>query len=69
MGSPNFPFYFVPLLITLEKAHHSLIPRHSPPLSGEREVHVGAWERVGVPFSDVTKFRAKSISGKGTPGY
>ena len=51
----------------------SLFPRRSPPLSGEREGHVRAWERVGVPagvsFGDVTKFRAKSISGKGTPGY
>ena len=56
----------------------SLVPRRSPPLSGEREGHVRAWERVGVPagershavsFGDVTKFRAKSISGKGTPGY
>ena len=46
----------------------SLVPRRSPPLSGEREVHVRAWERVGV-FGDVTKFRAKSITGKGTPGY
>ena len=41
----------------------SLVPRRSPPLSGERDVH------VRVLFGDVTKFRAKSISGKGTPGY
>ena len=38
-------------------------------LSSEREVPARAWERVCVSFGDVTKFRAKSISGKGTPGY
>ena len=27
----------------------SLVPRRSPPLTGEREIHVRAWERVGVP--------------------
>ena len=59
-------------LVHIYLASTSLVPRRSPPLSGEREVHVRAWERVGVrsvSFGDVTKFRAKSISGKGTSGY
>ena len=30
----------------------SLVPRRSPPLSGEREGHVRAWERVGVPAGE-----------------
>ena len=47
----------------------SLVPRRCPPLSGEREAYVRAWERVGVPvsFGDVKTFGAKSISGN-SPG-
>ena len=55
---------------------YSLVPRRSLFLSSERDVHVRAWEQVCVPassrsvsFGDVKKFRAKSVSRKGTPGY
>lgn len=44
-------------LITL--CFESLVHRCSPPLSGELEARVMAWERVGVlavSFGDVTKF-------------
>ena len=68
----SFVFFFSIIYVL----NFSLVPWRSPPLSGEREVQVKAWERVGVRwrsrrvlFGDVTKFRAKLISGKGTPGY
>ena len=42
----------------------SLVPRRSPPLSGEREGHVRAWERVGVPAGErLVK------NGKSTPEF